>query len=140
MKAICKKGFIFLVLFFSVLLPSVSLESSEKKEILSEKNIKKIKRLAIFLSNELKAKEITQIRYEEITDIKGRKTKRSRLLSDELRRQLKNNGMILRDDAVVSIKGILTRFRDDPKKYRLKVEVFNQDGSIITSYTGILRW
>ncbi len=140
MKAIYNKGFIFLVLFFSVLLPSVSLESSEKKETLSEKNIKKIKRFAIFLSNELKAKDITQIRYEEITDIKGRRSKRTRLLSNELRRQLANNGIILRDDAVVSIKGILTRFRDDPKKYRLKVEVFNQDGSIITSYTGILRW
>lgn len=142
MESIYKKRvFIFTLIILSIFCYiSLNLESAEKKERLSRINTRKIKKIAEFISNELKAKEIMTIKYEEITDTKGRRSTRTRLISYELKKQLKNNNIILSDEGVVKVKGVLIRFKDDRNKYRLQIDATMPDGNIITSYTGIIRW
>lgn len=136
-----------LVLIFILFLSSIPAltadRSLERQPSLPQEHVRKLKRIAVFIADELQKRSVKSVTVEDFTDFYKRPSATGTRMAREFSRQLAaagdKNFMVLPDGGDAIVTGLVVPFRAGGK-IKLDIKVVSADRSkIITSYSGIFK-
>ena len=134
-------AFVFLLMFSANVLPAE--KGQEQNPPLPQEHIRKLKRIAAFIADELQRRSVKSVTVKDFTDFYKRPSATGTRMAGELSRQLTalgdKNFMVLPNGGDAIVTGVVVPFREGGK-LKLDIKVVSADGSkIITAYSGIFK-
>lgn len=131
------------VLFLSSIPALTSDISLERQPPLPQEHVRKLKRIAAFIADELQRRSVKSVTVKDFTDFYKRPSAAGTRMAGELSRQLAaigdKNFMVAETGAEAIIAGTLVPFKGGGK-WKLDIKVVSSYNSkIITVYTAILK-
>ncbi len=136
--------FVLIFILFLSSIPALTADRSlERQPPLPQEHVRKLKRIAVFIADELQRRSVKSVTVEDFTDFHKRPSATGTRMAREFSRQLaavgNKNFMVLPDGGDAVVTGVVVPFREGGK-LKLDIQVVSSDkGKIITAYTGIFK-
>jgi hypothetical protein len=116
-------------------------KAQKQNPSLPQEHVRKLKRIASFIADELQRRSLKSVTVEDFTDFYKRPSGTGTRMAREFSRQLTaigdKNFRVLPDGGDAIVTGVVVPFKSGGK-IKLDIKVVSADGSkIITSYSGI---
>lgn len=136
--------FVLIFVLFLSSIPALTADRSlERQPPLPQEHVRKLKRIAAFIADELQRRSVKSVTVEDFTDFYKRPSATGTRMAGEFSKQLtaigNKNFMVVETGAEAIVAGTLVPFKDGGK-WKLDIKVVSSGkGKIITAYTGIFK-
>ena len=136
--------FVLIFILFLSSIPALAVDRSlERQPPLPQEHVRKLKRIAAFIADELQRRSVKSVTVKDFTDFHKRPSATGTRMAREFSKQLTavgdKNFMVLPNGGDAIVTGVVVPFREGGK-LKLDIKVVSADGSkIITAYSGIFK-